>query len=62
MTMTAMTTMTIADLPAPPIRGVVLTGVAALALAASAFGTWAALAPLGSAVIAMGELSVETHR
>jgi HlyD family secretion protein len=54
--------LTVADLPAPPIRAIVLFGVGALAVAAAGFGTWSALAPLGSAVIAQGQLTVETHR
>jgi HlyD family secretion protein len=53
---------TVADLPAPPIRAIVLFGVGALAIAAAGFGTWGAVAPLGSAVIAQGQLTVETHR
>src|SRR3954469_13063012 len=53
---------TVADLPAPPVRAIVLFGVGALAIAAAGFGTWGAVAPLGSAVIAQGQLTVETHR
>jgi HlyD family type I secretion membrane fusion protein len=54
--------LTVADLPAPPIRAVVLFGVGALLVAVAGLGTWSAHAPLGSAVIAQGQLTVETHR
>src|SRR3954451_4688803 len=53
---------TVADLPAPSVRATILFGVGALAVAAAGFGTWGAMAPLGSAVIAQGQLTVETHR
>jgi hypothetical protein len=53
--------LTVADLPAPPIRAVVLFGVGALVVAVAGFGTWSAHAPLGSAVIAQGQLTVEAH-
>jgi HlyD family secretion protein len=52
----------VANHPAPAIRGVVLAGAGALLVAAAAFGTWAALAPLSGAVIAPGVLAMETYR
>jgi HlyD family secretion protein len=55
-------TMHIADLPAPPIRSTILTGIAALLLSTAGFTAWSALAPIASAVIAPGHLTVETHR
>jgi HlyD family secretion protein len=55
-------TMHIADLPAPPIRSTILTGLAALLLSTAGFTAWSALAPIASAVIAPGHLTVETHR
>lgn len=49
--------------PAPTDpRGFVLGGLAVLALAFGAFGGWAAVAPLDSAVVAPGSLVVESHR
>jgi HlyD family secretion protein len=52
----------VADLPAPPIRSIVLFGIGTLAIAAAAFTAWGVSAPLGSAVIASGQLTVESHR
>jgi len=47
---------------APPVRGPVLAGLLAIALAATAGGAWGALAPLDSAALAPGRVVVETHR
>ncbi len=43
-------------------RGTIVAGMLILALFFGGFGTWAALAPLDSAVIALGEVKVEGNR
>jgi len=49
-------------LAASNMRGTIMAGVAVIAIAFGGFGTWAALAPLDSAVVAHGQLTVETKR
>jgi HlyD family type I secretion membrane fusion protein len=48
--------------PSTSLKGSVIAGVAVIIAAFGGFGTWAALAPLDSAVVARGELSVESNR
>jgi HlyD family secretion protein/epimerase transport system membrane fusion protein len=52
----------VANPPTPEIRGVILSGLGALVIAAAALGAWTALAPLSGAVIAPGALTVESYR
>jgi len=47
---------------APDCRGWVLFGWLVLAAFVAGFGVWAALAPLSSAAIALGEIEVESNR
>jgi HlyD family type I secretion membrane fusion protein len=49
-------------LAASNMRGTVIAGVTVIAIAFGGFGTWASLAPLDSAVVAHGQLTVETKR
>ncbi len=44
------------------LKGSILAGAAVIAVVFGGFGTWAALAPLDSAVIARGQLAVESKR
>lgn len=46
----------------PPIRGLVIAAVATVTVLFGGFGTWAALAPLTSAALAPGIVTVETNR
>jgi membrane fusion protein, epimerase transport system len=50
------------DPAAQELRRLLRTGLFVVALAAAAFGTWLALAPLSGAVIAAGVIKVETER
>ncbi|MGE5504558.1 MAG: HlyD family type I secretion periplasmic adaptor subunit [Actinomycetota bacterium] len=52
------------DLPVPAtdFRGPMRAGLIVIAVALGGFGTWAALAPIGSAVVAQGVVSVESKR
>lgn len=54
------------DRPAPPVpasvRGPALAGVLVIAAAFGGFGGWAALAPLNSAVVAQGTVTVSGNR
>jgi HlyD family type I secretion membrane fusion protein len=46
----------------PPVRGILLAGVALAVLGFGGFGTWASLAPLASAAIANGVIVADTNR
>jgi HlyD family type I secretion membrane fusion protein len=46
----------------PPIRGLVIAAVTTVTILFGGFGTWAALAPLTSAAMAPGVVTVETNR
>lgn len=51
-----------ATLEKPPVRLIVLIGSAVVAVFFGVFGVWAAVAPLSTAAIAPGEVTVESHR
>jgi HlyD family type I secretion membrane fusion protein len=46
----------------PPVRNVVLVGAAVVAVFFGIFGVWASVAPLSTAAIAPGEVTVESKR
>ncbi len=46
----------------PPVRNTILLGVAVIAIFLGGFSVWAAVAPLQSAAIAPGSVSVDTYR
>lgn len=52
------------DLPTPPssYRTPLIAGLAVIGIAFGGFGTWAALAPVGSAVVSQGIVTVESKR
>jgi len=50
------------DIEYPPVRNVILVGAAIVAVFFGIFGVWAAVAPLSTAAIAQGEVTVEGKR
>ena len=50
------------DIETPPVRGIVLVGAVIVAVFFSIFGVWAAVAPMSTAAIAPGEVTVEGKR
>ena len=50
------------DFGRPPVRPIVTAGLALVALFFGVFGVWAAVAPLSTAAIAPGEVTVESKR
>ena len=46
----------------PPVRNVILAGTAIVAVFFGVFGTWAAVAPISTAAVASGEVTVESSR
>jgi HlyD family secretion protein len=50
------------DIEYPPVRNVILVGAAIVAVFFGIFSVWAAVAPLSTAAIAQGEVTVEGKR
>ena len=50
------------DLKQPPVRNVIIAGSAIIAVFFGIFGVWAGVAPISTAAIAPGEVTVESRR